>query len=51
MNRIIETDRLVIRPIAVNDAQDAFVWLSDPRVNRYMPYPVYTSLAQVNSRK
>ncbi len=46
MNRIIETERLIIRPMTLKDAQAAFVWLSDPRVNRYMPYPLYTSVAQ-----
>lgn len=46
MNRIIETERLVLRPFKVSDAAAAFVWLSDPRVNRYMPYQLYTSVAQ-----
>jgi len=46
MKRTIETERLIIRPIEVDDAQAAFVWLSDPRVNRYMPYPLYTDVDQ-----
>lgn len=46
MNRIIETERLILRPIRISDAKAAFVWLSDPRVNRYMPYPLYTSVTQ-----
>jgi len=43
---MIETERLILRPMTVDDAQAAFVWLSDPRVNRYMPYPLYASLSQ-----
>lgn len=46
MNRIIETERLLIRPFTIEDAQAAFVWLSDPRVNRYMPYPLYETVEQ-----
>jgi len=46
MNRIIETDRLILRPFHESDAEAASVWLSDPRVNRYMPYPLYSSVTQ-----
>ena len=46
MDRFIETERLILRPFKSSDAEAAFVWLSDPRVNRYMPYPLYTSVAQ-----
>ena len=45
MNRIMETERLILRPLCIEDVDDAFIWLSDPRVNRFMPYPLYTSKA------
>ena len=39
-----ETERLLLRPLTPDDAEAAFVWLSDPEVNRYMPYPIYTEV-------
>ena len=45
--RRIETERLILRPLTVADAGDVFEWVGDPVVNRYMPYPVYTSLEPV----
>ncbi|MFR5422211.1 MAG: GNAT family N-acetyltransferase [Oscillospiraceae bacterium] len=36
MERRIETERLILRPIGVEDAPAVFVWASDPEVNRYM---------------
>ena len=44
MNRIIATERLILRPLTVDDAADAFQWQSDPEVNRYMIYPLYTDI-------
>lgn len=44
---VIETERLRLRPLTLDDAEAEFVWLSDPKVNRYMPYNLYTSLEQV----
>lgn len=43
---ILETDRLILRPLTVDDAEAEFVWLSDPEVNRFMPYSLYTSVDQ-----
>lgn len=37
---LIETERLVLRPLTVADAQAVFKWGSDPRVNRFMAYPL-----------
>lgn len=34
---VIETERLVLRPLSLDDAEAEFVWLSDPVVNRYTP--------------
>lgn len=42
----IETERLILRPLREDDAADAFEWLGDPVVNRYMPYPLYKDVAQ-----
>ena len=41
---ILETERLILRPLSTADAEAMFVWLSDPEVNRYMPYPLYTDV-------
>ncbi len=44
--RIIETDRLILRPLTTNDAPDVFEWAGDPIVNRYMPYPLHENVHQ-----
>ena len=46
-NVTLETDRLILRPLTVADADAVFVWASDPRVNRYMSYTLYTDVEQV----
>ena len=46
MPRLIETPRLLLRPPLVSDAADVFEWVSDPVVNRYMPYTLYESEEQ-----
>lgn len=43
---ILETDRLILRPLTIADAEAEFVWLSDTEVNRFMPYNLYTSVEQ-----
>lgn len=43
-NRRIETKRLILRPITLEDASAVFVWASDPEVNRYMSYPLHKSI-------
>lgn len=43
---ILETDRLILRPLTIADAEAEFVWLSDPEVNSFMPYNLYTSVEQ-----
>ena len=40
----LETERLLLRPLSSDDAEAAFAWLSDPEVNRFMPYPLYTEV-------
>lgn len=46
----IETERLLIRPFRLSDAEDAFEWRSDPEVNRFMPYPCDTDIAAFRQR-
>ena len=40
----IETDRLVLRLLRIEDAQSVYQWVSDERVAKYMVYNTYTSL-------
>lgn len=47
MKKVIETERLILRPIILEDATDVFEWVSDPVVNRYLPYALYTDIEQV----
>lgn len=43
---ILETERLIIRPITLDDAETCFSWNSDERVTRYMSYPTLTDISQ-----
>lgn len=47
MKIYIETERLVIRNIALDDYRDVFKWCGDPVVNTYMLYPVYKNAEDV----
>lgn len=47
MNKIIETERLLLRPLVKGDANDVFGWVGDPIVNKYMPYSLYQNVGQV----
>ena len=49
MDRLIETGRLLLRPLTVDDAVDVFEWVGDPVVNRYMPYPLYQDIEEVKN--
>lgn len=41
---IIETERLILRPLKVTDAKEVFEnWASDPRVAKYMRYSTHES--------
>lgn len=46
-NFVLETERLILRPLTIADAEAVFVWGSDPKVNKYMPYPIYTEVDKV----
>ena len=40
----LETERLILRPLAIDDLEHIFTrWASDPRVNKYMIYPLWKS--------
>ena len=41
MIRRIETERLILRTVTVDDADAIFKWASDPDVNKYMIYPLH----------
>lgn len=43
---IIETERLILRPITLDDAEACFSWNSDDRVAKYMSYPRCTDISQ-----
>ena len=38
----IKTERLLLRPMTVADADAVWKWVSDERVAKYMVYPTYT---------
>ena len=40
---ILETERLILRPLTLDDLEAVFKWTGDPRVNKYMIYPLYKS--------
>lgn len=44
---ILETPRLILRQPTTADAEAAFVWTGDPKVNRFMPYALYTNADDV----
>ena len=44
---IIETERLLLRPLEAEDAEAVFQWVGDERVSRYMVYNTYTEIGQV----
>ena len=46
-NYTIETDRLILRPLTIEDAPAVFQWVSDERVARFMVYNTYTTVEDV----
>ncbi len=41
---IIETERIILRPLTLDDAEAVFEWTSDERVAEYMIYPRHQSI-------
>ena len=46
-NITLETNRLLLRPLILDDAQAVFEWVSDEQVARYMVYNTYENIEQV----
>lgn len=42
MNLILQTERLILRPLELSDADDFFVMNDNPNVNRYLRNPLKT---------
>lgn len=42
---VLETERLILRPVTVDDAEAVWLWGSDEEVNKYMHYPLHQSIA------
>ena len=38
---VLETERLILRPISVDDLDAVFKWAGDSRVNKFLIYPLY----------
>ncbi len=49
MKIYFETERLIIRPLSPDDAEAAFRWCGDPKVNTYMIYPLYHRVEDVRA--
>lgn len=43
---VIETERLILRPLTLDDAQACFSWCGDERVTKFMSYPTHTDIRQ-----
>nr|WP_318681894.1 GNAT family N-acetyltransferase [uncultured Treponema sp.] len=41
--QVLETERLILRPLTINDKDAIFKWAGDPEVAKYMRYPLYRS--------
>ncbi|MBO4637593.1 MAG: GNAT family N-acetyltransferase [Clostridiales bacterium] len=41
--QVLETERLILRPITPDDKHAIFKWAGDPEVSKFMIYPNYTS--------
>ncbi len=44
---VIETERLILRPMNEKDSEAAFAWLGNPVVNKYLSDPLYTNVEEV----
>ena len=49
MRVTIETERLILRPVVPDDYEAAFKWCGDPKVNKFMIYPLYTNAEDVRT--
>ncbi len=44
---MIETERLILRPLSLEDCDAVYKWVSDEDVAGYMVYPTYTSIVSL----
>ena len=44
-NITLESERLILRPLYVSDAEAVFEWASDERVTKFMIYPTHTDIS------
>lgn len=44
---ILETNRLILRPITASDVNAMWKWVSDPRVTKYLTYSTYTNKVEL----
>lgn len=49
MRVIIETERLIVRPVAPDEYEACFKWCGDPEVNTYLIYPLYKRAEDVRT--
>jgi len=42
----IETERLILRPLTIEDAEDVFAWRSDERVARFMLWSTHSDISE-----
>ena len=47
-NPTLETKRLILRKITVNDAQDIFDYASDKKIDRYISWDYHKSIEDTN---
>ncbi len=48
-DHVIETERLILRPLTLDDCDAVFEWVSDEDVARYMVYNTYTSKEELKN--
>lgn len=49
MRVIIETERLIVRPVTPDEYEACFKWCGDPEVNTYLLYPLYKRAEDVRT--
>lgn len=42
--QVLETERLILRPLTIQDKPSIYKWAGDPRVSKFMLYSNYTSV-------
>ena len=50
MLKLLETTRTQMRPFAASDVSEAFIWLSNPEVMRYIPFGPDRTVNETSAR-